>query len=117
MVNDLTVPEVEIDLSGETFVLKPTLGAAIGINAAFGGIFPAGQRAMSGDIAAIAVIIRHGAGLEQKAERELVEKVFRAGVPEVSARAMRFIGILMNGGKAEKEAAPGEAGPSGPAQS
>jgi hypothetical protein len=116
MADELTVPEVSIALSGETFTLKPTLGAAIGINAAFGGIHPAGQRAMAGDIIAIATIIRFGAGLDAKAEKELVGKVFAAGVTEASTGAMRFIGILMNGGRKDATE-PGEAEPSGPAQS
>lgn len=116
MADNVSTPEVTIDLSGETFTLTATLGAAIGINAAFGGIYAAGQRAMQGDIAAIAAIIRHGAGLDAKAETALIGKVFKAGVTNVAPFAMTFVGILMNGGK--KDAAePGEAVPSGPARS
>jgi hypothetical protein len=116
MAEDISTPEVVIDLSGETFTLTPTLGAAVGINATFGGLYPAGQRAMSGDIAAIATIIRYGAGLDAKAEKDLVEKVFRAGVTAVSTKAMSFVGILINGGRAKKDdAEPGEANRDGPA--
>lgn len=108
MADEVSVPEVVIDLSGETFTLTKTLGAAIGINAAFGGIFLAGQRAQAGDIAACATIIRYGAGLDAKAEKELVGKVFKAGVVNVSTKAMNFIGLLMEGEDAES----GEAKPS-----
>jgi hypothetical protein len=114
MADDISTPEVAVNLSGEIFTLKPTLGAAIGINAAFGGIYLAGQRAMQGDIAAIATIIRHGAALDAKAEAEIIGKVFRAGVTTVSTKAMEFIGVLMNGGKAAKDAEPGEANRDGP---
>jgi hypothetical protein len=99
---DVSVPEVVVDLSGEIFTLTPGLGAAIGINAKFGGIYVAGQQAQNGDIAAIATIIRYGAGLEKKAEADLVGKVFAAGVMTVSAKALEFIGLLMNGGQQPK---------------
>jgi hypothetical protein len=113
MADDIATPTVEIDLSGETFTLTPTLDAAIGINAMFGGFYLAGQRAQSGDIDAIATIIRFGAGLPAKAHKEMVAKVFRGGVTPASTKALAFIGILINGGKAQKEdAEPGEAVPS-----
>jgi hypothetical protein len=121
MAADISTPEVIIDLSGETFTLTPTLTAVTGINAAFGGLYPAGQRAMAGDIQAIATIIRFGAGLKIKDESELVSKVFRAGVTSSATKAMTFVGILINGGKMPKEAGEqdgetGEAAPSGQGQ-
>lgn len=108
-MTEINSPEVNLDLGGETLTLKCTLGAAQKISRHFGGLYPASQQVMSLSLEALVAVIRHGAGLTDAETKSLPEKVFQAGIGDVAAKAVIFLGYLNNGGRVEAPKSKGEA--------
>lgn len=108
-MSDLSPAVVEINLDGEPVTLRCTLEAAIGINDHFGGLMTAHQQVLGGNLGALAVIVRHGGGFEQKQLGELRAKVFRTGTIKLLAPLTQYVALLMQGGKeAGEDANKGE---------
>lgn len=108
-MSDLSPAVVEINLDGQAVTLQCTLEAAIGVNDHFGGLMNAHQQMLSGHIGAMAVIIRHGGGFEQKQLADLRGKVFRNGAIKLVAPLTSYVTLLMQGGKeAGQDAGQGE---------
>lgn len=87
---------VEIVLDGETYVLKPTLKAALTLTNVQGGLPALIQRCINLEINAIVEVISQGLGVTSK---DLPERVWRTGLFTLSARCIRFLNILANGGR------------------
>lgn len=87
---------VEIKLDGETYTLRPTLGAVRAIEAYFGGLRGASQAINALSIDGCAVIIAGGAGLTGKAAEVIPEQVWQAGVLEVSVQLNAYLMALYN---------------------
>lgn len=99
---------VSITLAGESVTLKPTLGAAIVINRAFGGLVEAQRRVLAQDIEAIGVVIAAGLGRSEKTESVLGE-VFETGIDELVGPAGNFVAALATAGGRKKASGEGPA--------
>ncbi|MFC6335487.1 hypothetical protein GIR22_08605 [Pseudomonas sp. CCM 7891] len=87
---------VDIVLDGETYTLKPTLGAVRAIESHFGGLRGAAQAINSMSVDGCAAIVVGGAGLTGKDAEEMAEKVWQAGVLDVSIKLNAYLVALYN---------------------
>lgn len=87
---------VQVVLLGETYTLKPTLGAVRAIEAHFGGLRGASQAINALSVDGCAVIIAGGAGLSGKDAEAIPEQVWQAGVLEVSVQLNAYLVALYN---------------------
>lgn len=100
---------VVVEAGGTTYTLKPTLRAARSIESKFGGLLPAMSAIGQVSVAAIAVIIAAGAGIDTNKRKELEaveEAVFAGGANAVGGQVLSFVKALLNpGGKTDAELA------------
>lgn len=87
---------VAITLDGEDVVLRPTLKAAQTISRQTGGIIGAIEAVSRFDFDVLASVI--ALGLDRPV-KDVVDDVWRTGVSELAPRAIKFLGILANGGR------------------
>lgn len=102
--------DVEIELDGETVTLKCSLGAAIALTRAPGGLYGTGsvaERLLRCDIDTMCMVIRAGLGVGPSAIKDLPEKVYRTGLVNVRGELASFIGRVANGGRPVVEEDPG----------
>ena len=98
---------IQVKLGTEVIELKPSVWAFQTISRQFGGLQGALERVQRFDAEAIHEIIVAGAGSRYnntKARQSLMEKMFVAGLggvetDEVAEKAMRYIVLLMRGGR------------------
>jgi hypothetical protein len=83
-------------LGDEKFTLQPTLKAVRAIESRLGGLRGASQTINSLSVDGCAIILAAGAGLEGKAADAIAEKVWQAGVLEVSTQLNAYIIALYN---------------------
>ena len=98
----------QIELPNGLGTLKPTLGAAKNINAAFGSFMEALRRVSALDLGAMITIVAFG--LDEK-QRDVEDDVWAAGTDLVQPLS-DYLTLLANGGrpiKSEKEPKSGEA--------
>jgi hypothetical protein len=98
--------DVEIELDGETVTLQCTLGAAMALTRAPGGIYGTGsvaERLLRCDIDTMCMVIRAGLGLGPSAVKDLPEKVFRTGLITMRGSLAIYIGRVANGGRPPEE--------------
>lgn len=88
--------ETVIEVSGEVYELRPTLGALKRINKTFGGLRGALEALQGLNTEAIATIIVAGADLSIKDMKEVEENVFTHGVAEVTELVFPFVESLFN---------------------
>ena len=86
----------EIVLNGETYILKPTLGAVRAVEAYFGGLRGASQALNALSIVGCSVVIAAGAGLTGKAADAVADQVWQAGVIEVATQLNGYLAALYN---------------------
>lgn len=112
--------EVEIELGGGKYVLRPTLQAAKTVNKVFGGFDAAFRELMALNLDAYVAVIAAGLGktanqfLVPEDEKKLTveQAVYEQGIETLSGVAAKFVGFLTNGGRdpnEKKDATPGEA--------
>lgn len=125
----MTKPEIgagdlEIDLDGETVILKPTLECALALTRSEGGLYTIpGQvpgasvtdKLIRCDIDTMAMIVRAGLGLGASAVKDLEGRIYRTGLTRMRNQLATFVGIIANGGKRPSEE-PVEAVPQPPAE-
>lgn len=99
MSKNMNVGEVELDLAGETVVLRPTLRAAQAINRKFGSLADALRQVAALNLEAYTEIVKAGSGAKEAEQRDLPEKVFRAGVTRLSGPIAEYLSLLLNGGR------------------
>lgn len=87
---------VTLVIGARTYILRPTLEAALLIETRFGGLRGALEAMRLMSIGASADIIVAGAGLQQSQHTEVATGVFQAGVAKVSAELTAFITVLLN---------------------
>lgn len=102
---------VEIELNGETVVLRPNLKAAQNISRAKGGIMAAVDAVGKFDFDTMVNVIALGLGAEGKEARDLADKVYSTGMADLVAPVIRYLSILANGGRPVEDAG-GEGGDS-----
>jgi hypothetical protein len=87
---------VTVKLGDEEFTLKPTLRAVRAIESRFGGLRGASQTVNALSIDGCAIILVAGAELEGKAAEAIPEKVWQAGVLDVSVQLNTYLKALYN---------------------
>lgn len=92
----------------QELVLKPTLKAATQISNRFGGFVPAMQALGKMDMQACVFIVIQGTNAKDADAKALPEKLWAAGLNDVSVKCLEFIRFLMNGGKGGKGDEEGE---------
>ncbi|KAB0489794.1 hypothetical protein [Pseudomonas vancouverensis] len=95
-MNQTLYGTVQIDLDGEAYTLKPTLGAVRAIESHFGGLRGASQAINALSVDGCAVIIASGAGLTGKAAEGVAEQVWQTGVLKVSVQLNAYLVALYN---------------------
>lgn len=94
---------VPITIEGEEKFLVPTYGAATRISKAYGGYMPAIQAVGNLDMEAMELVVAHGLQLTVHGQKGLGEKIYASGMVEVAAACVKYLNILMNGGKPRNE--------------
>lgn len=97
---------IPLKLDGEDKELVPTYRAAMGISKSFGGYMPAIQAVSQLDMEAIEKVLAFGLQLTNHGQKGIGEKIFKSNTPEVATACVKYINILMNGGKPVDESGP-----------
>lgn len=106
--------DVTVTILGKEYTLKPTLLAAKTISKDFGGGFAAMTRLSQLDFDAFVKVLTVGLTLTDKGKQAfadgkgLEEAIFETGVVSLSADCIRFVHIVMNGGKPPVDEDEGE---------
>lgn len=87
---------VTVKLGDEEFTLQPTLKAVRAIESRLGGLRGASQTINALSVEGCAIIFAAGAGLEGKAADAVAEKVWQAGVLDVSVQLNTYLKALYN---------------------
>ena len=87
---------VAITLDGEEAVLRPSLKAAQTLSRQADGLMGAIERVTRFDLDTLISVIALGV---DKPAKEVAEAVWRTGVSELAPHAIKFLGILANGGR------------------
>lgn len=87
---------VDITLDGEAVTLKPTLKAAQTLSRQTDGLMGAIERVTRFDLDTITSVVALGSGREVK---DVADAVWRTGVSDLAPAAIKFLGILANGGR------------------
>ena len=90
---------VDIELDGETYTLRPTLKAAQNISRAKGGIMAAVDAVGKFDFDTMVSVIALGIGAEGKEARDLPDKVWSTGMADLTGPVITYLSILANGGR------------------
>lgn len=85
-----------VQLDDEEFELVPSLLAVRNIEARFGGLRAAAQAVHGLSVEGVAYIVACGAGITGKPAEALVEKVWLAGVVDVSVQLGPYLAALYN---------------------
>lgn len=97
MADPKTTPgasDVEITIGDETVILRATLDAALTISRAGAGIYGEGslhERLVRFDLDAYTLVIRAGLGLTGNAVKNLDERIFRAGVVNLTKPLTTYV--------------------------
>ena len=87
---------VTLVIGGHSYTLKPTLDAALRIEARFGGLRGALEAMRLMSIAACADVVVAGADLKPDQHPVIAGEVFHTGVAQVSGKLTEFITVLLN---------------------
>jgi hypothetical protein len=90
---------VEIELDDEICVLKPSLQACQALSRMRGGINNTVRAVGDLDFDVMVTVIGLGLGLSGKELKELPERVYENGLPELSGPLIRYLSNVANGGK------------------
>ena len=91
-----------VKIAGKTYTLEPTLKAVRQICGAYGGILPAYTAVNQINPGAAASVIACGAGIEFDDQEDIdafEEKVWKSDRSEYQSGIIKFLGLLLNGGK------------------
>ncbi len=98
--------EVEITLSGERYVMRPSFAAIMAIEAELGGVVPLARRAAKGDFGLkdLTVIVREGLGAYgTRLERnEVGAMILAEGLANVAGPVRDFLTTVLSGGPSER---------------
>ncbi len=103
---------IDIEIDGVTYHLRPTLAAVRAIEARFGGLRGAANALLAISVEGAAFIIAAGANLTEKQTVGLPEAVWQEGVVELTPLLNKYLAALYNprggepGKEAETESAP-----------
>lgn len=100
-----------VKVGGKSYTLVPTLKAVRGVCAYFGGILPAYQQVNQVNPSASAAIIAIGSDLDLKDQDTIdafEEKVWTTERGDYRDGVVKFLGMLLNGGKEIEEKEEGE---------
>ena len=90
------IGNIEVNLGGESLVLRPSLAAALAISRKDGGIMSMVQACTRFDLDAIAFVVAQGLG---RPASEVTELIWNTGIAKVAPAAIQFCTVLSNGGR------------------
>lgn len=90
---------VEIELDGETVVLRPSLMAAQAISRQSGGISSAVRAVGNYDFDVIVSVVALGLGATGQDAKSIPEKVWRTGLTDLVGPVSTYLTIIANGGR------------------
>ncbi|ETA72341.1 MULTISPECIES: hypothetical protein [Mesorhizobium] len=90
---------VEIELDGETVVLRPSLMAAQAISRQSGGISSAVRSVGNYDFDVIVSVVTLGLGATGQEAKAIPEKVWRTGLTDLIGPVSTYLTIIANGGR------------------
>lgn len=92
--------DIEVQLDGAPYTLKPTLEACMAISRIGGGLQAAVQRCINLDMETICDIIAAGLSANPTQRKKMIpELVFKTGLIALSAPCIEFIHVVGNGGR------------------
>lgn len=94
---------IDIELDGETVILRPNLKAAQNISRQKGGIMAAVDAVGKFDFDTMVNVIVLGLGVDGKEARDIPEKVYSTGMADLVAPVINYLTILANGGRPVSE--------------
>lgn len=87
---------VDMELDGSKVTLKPTIKAAQGISRQYGGFIAAIGELNKFNLDALTQVVAFGLNKEPN---DIADRVWRTGAAQMTPHAIRYISILMNGGR------------------
>ncbi len=90
---------VEIELDGETVILKPSLNACQTISRQSGGISAAVAAVGRFDFDTVVSVVTLGLGVTGSEAKAVPEKVWRTGLTDLVGPVTKFLTIVANGGR------------------
>ncbi|TPN26629.1 hypothetical protein FKO01_25485 [Mesorhizobium sp. B2-3-3] len=90
---------VEIELDGDTVVLRPSLMAAQAISRQSGGISSAVRAVGNYDFDVIVSVVTLGLGLTGNEAKEVPNRVYRTGLTDLVGPVSTYLTIIANGGR------------------
>jgi hypothetical protein len=96
--------ETTIVVGERSLTLRPTLGAAIAISRAHGGLLAAAQRVSAADVNAMASIVAAGAGVTDAGEIDAVTRdLFLGGLAGYAAPLTDYVTTLLTGDQTDAD--------------
>lgn len=117
---ELGAGDIEVEIGGEKYTLKPSLGACMALTSDPAGLIGSENslfmRIGKLDITVMARVIRLGLGVGAGALRDLEEKIYSTGLTTLVDPLQQFLIVVVNGGRLpgkedEKKAGEDEAAP------
>lgn len=96
---------VEIELDGEIVTLRPSLRAAQTLSRQADGLIGAIERVSRFDLDTLTSVTALGLGREAK---DVAEAVWSTGASTLAPKAIKFLGMLSNGGRPADDSSGGE---------
>lgn len=93
---DLLHGTVAVTVGDKTYTLKPTLEAALKIEARFGGLRGALNALNALTIEGASFVIAAGARLKDDEVKGLAERVFQSGITGITAQVVPYVSALLN---------------------
>jgi len=95
---------VEIELDGETVVLKPSLNACQTVSRQSGGISAAVAAVGRFDFDTVVSVVTLGLGATGSDAKAIPEKVWRTGLTDLVGPVTKYLTIIANGGRPVEDA-------------
>lgn len=100
---------VEIEIDGEKINLKPSAGAMFDLASKYGDLAAVMRKCASFDPeVSVEILIAGHEPFRSLKRKEVNEMLFNAGIIEIMPTLMKFVNLLMSGGKFPKEEAEKE---------
>ena len=97
--SSLGAGNVEIELDGETAILRPSLKTCQTISRQSGGISSAVAAVGRFDFDIIVSVVTLGLGVKDEEAKSIPEKVWRTGLTDLVGPVTKFLTIIANGGR------------------
>lgn len=95
-IPEIGIGDIEINLDGETVILRPSLAAAMTLSRMNGGISTLVNKCLGYDFDVILAVVVAGIG---RSSKDLPEKVYKTGLIQLAPSCIKFLHVVANGGQ------------------